>query len=94
MTLVRWAPTAQRDIGQIATRLVEIDPSLARDTVVAIRASSWRLADYPLSGPAIGVGELRKFTVGRLPYVLVYRVVGGFVEIARVRHAHEDWAPR
>ena len=35
----------------------------------------------------------RKFAVRGTPYILVYRIVSGAIEILRVRHNREDWRP-
>jgi toxin ParE1/3/4 len=93
VTPVFWTTPARRDIDRIAADLADIDPAVASATIVAIRASSWRLRDFPLSAPAVGHAGLRKLSVTGAPYLLLYRVRDGSVEIIRVRHARENWLP-
>lgn len=94
MTPLSWSPTSRRDIARIAAWLSTIDTEIARTTIRSIRESGWRLREFPLSGPAAGTAGFRKLIVGGTPYLLVYRVREGGIEIIRVRHAREDWAPR
>ncbi|MBC7520291.1 MAG: type II toxin-antitoxin system RelE/ParE family toxin [Sandarakinorhabdus sp.] len=94
MTPLSWSPASRRDIARIAAWLSTIDADVARTTVRTIRESSWRLREYPLSGPAAGTTGYRKLIVNGTPYLLVYRLHAGGVEIIRVRHAHENWSPR
>lgn len=91
MTPVLWTIPARRDIDRIAATLAEIDPAVAHATIIAIRASSWRLREFPLSAPASGQAGLRKLSVIGAPYLLLYRVRDESVQILRVRHAREDW---
>ena len=50
-----------------------------------------RLLDFPHSAPAIGNSRLRKLSILRFDYVVLYEVAVDTVLILRVRHAHEDW---
>jgi plasmid stabilization system protein ParE len=94
VTPLSWSLPSQRDIARIARQLGDIDKTLAGQMITKIRASSWRLREFPLPAPQIGGSRLRKLVVTGAPYVLVYEVIDERVIIARVRHAHEDWSPR
>lgn len=94
MTPLIWSPTSQRDIARIADWLEERNGAGAPEIIARIRESSWRLREFPLSGPKIDKIGARKLSVPGTHYLLIYRLRAGFVEISRVRHAHEDWSPR
>jgi toxin ParE1/3/4 len=94
VTPLIWSPTSQRDIARIADWLEESDGAVAPEIIARIRESSWRLREFPLSGPKIDETGARKLSVPGTHYWLIYRLRAGFVEISRVRHAHEDWSPR
>jgi toxin ParE1/3/4 len=49
------------------------------------------LLDYPQLGQPAGLLELRKWAVRRTPFILLYRVLGTDLEVARVVHAASDW---
>ncbi|GGE17268.1 hypothetical protein GCM10011529_24740 [Polymorphobacter glacialis] len=94
MTLLRWAPRSLRDIRRIEIYLDSVEPVLAGRIIAEIERRTDQLVAFPLSGPAIGEGRYRKLTITRFNYIIVYRVVGEWVEVVRVRHAHVDWLSR
>ena len=94
MRLLVWAPSALRDIKDIEAWLDGIDPGLAGRIIDEIENCAERLLEFPWSGPAIGKSPFRKLSITRFYYLLFYQVTVEHVEIARVRHTHEDWSPR
>jgi plasmid stabilization system protein ParE len=79
---------------EFADWLGKVDADLARATVARIRASSWRLRQFPLSAPEIDHSGRRKLIVAGTAYLIVYRLRGGVIEFSRVHHEREDWAAR
>ena len=64
-------------------------------TVIAERVwnAAQRLGQFPKMG-RVGFDEAtREWPVTRAPYLIVYRVSGGQVEILRVWHTSQDWRP-
>lgn len=94
MRQLRWAPQSRRDIRRIELWLDQIDPRIAGRITDEIENKVEQLIDFPFLGPPVGSGRYRKLAVTRFDYIVLYRVEAGTVEIARVRHAHEDWLPR
>lgn len=94
MTLLVWAPSAQRDIRRIELWLDKIDPRLAGRIVNEIERRAEQFLVFPLSGPSADRGPYRKLAIARFNYIVAYSELGNTVEIVRVRHAREDWLPR
>lgn len=90
MPRLTWSPAARRDLHAIDAFLLERDARAAVRTLQAIRASAGRLLDYPRIGRALDE-PFRVLGVRGTPYLLVYRLRGGEVEIIRIRHSRENW---
>lgn len=85
-----WSPSSLRDLQAIDAFLGERNDAAAARILRAIRTSADRLRDYPRIGR--GLDEpFRALSVRTTPYLLIYRLRGGDVEIVRVRHASENW---
>lgn len=91
MKRLRWATLALDDLEQLRDYLRLRDPAAARRVVEAVRERAKLLKQHPMAGPPLDIGEARKLSVGRYPYLLVYRVSDGEVTILRVHHAAEAW---
>jgi toxin ParE1/3/4 len=88
---IQWSPPALEDLRRIVAHYLNIDPELAVRIAEAIRQAPDRLLDRPRLGAPLGYGELRKWSVGRLPYVILYRVEGDTIGIVRVYHHAQNW---
>jgi plasmid stabilization system protein ParE len=88
-----WTEPSLADLASIDRWLsLHADPDIAVDQLQKIRARARRLRDFPASGEQVGT-ERRSVPVQRTPYILVYRVKGGEIEILRVHHYRQDWRP-
>jgi plasmid stabilization system protein ParE len=59
--------------------------------VLAIRTATTRLQEFPASGRNGTVSGTREIVIPNLPYLVVYRVAGGEVQIIRVFHTATEW---
>lgn len=91
MIEVRWSLGAQDDLADIASYYDEIDPDLTDRMLARIVAAPDPLRRHPEAGPEIEMLALRKWRIKRTPYLLIYRLVEGRIEIARVIHSARDW---
>ncbi|MBV8686303.1 MAG: type II toxin-antitoxin system RelE/ParE family toxin [Alphaproteobacteria bacterium] len=91
---LRWALRAREDIIDIAEFYEPVAAGLADSLLDKIAEAPLILLDHPNLGTPAGRGRYRKWTVRGTPFVLIYRVRGSYIEIARVRHAASDWRPR
>lgn len=88
-----WSEASLRDIVGIDAFLADENPVAAARIVRAIKATALRLVDFPRIGR--GLDEpFRVFGVRTTPYLIIYRLRHGEIEIVRVRHASENWFPR
>lgn len=90
MTPLDISPTAEGDLDIIFEWIARDDPDAAARHVRGLVAATWRLAEYPESGPArpdVGEGA-RSLTVGR--YLVLYRIGAEAVEVVRFVHGSQD----
>ena len=85
-----WSPSSLRDLHDIDAFLSERNDAAAARILRAIRHAAERLLDYPRIGPGID-DPFRILSVRTTPYIMVYRLKGPDIEIARIRHASENW---
>ena len=85
-----WSEASLRDIRDIDEFLMADNPMAAARIAKAIRATVLRLVDYPRIGRALNE-KFRVLGVRTTPYLIIYRLRDGALEIARVRHASENW---
>jgi plasmid stabilization system protein ParE len=85
-----WSPSSLDDLKTIDLYLKPLDGAAAGRMLRAIRATADRLRDYPRIGRALEQ-RFRVLGVRTTPYLLIYRIVGGGIEIVRIRHAREGW---
>ena len=90
MSRLIWSPRSGLDPAEIDAFLSKFDPAAAAKVLRGIQSAAGRLADYPRLGQALNE-TLRVIGVRGTSYLILYRVRGGVVEIARVRHSREDW---
>ncbi|MBY0304122.1 MAG: type II toxin-antitoxin system RelE/ParE family toxin [Sphingomonas sp.] len=85
-----WSEASLRDIGGINDFLTKENPQAAARIASGIKSTVLRLLDYPRVGRALGE-RFRVLGVRTTPYVIIYRLRDGDVEIARIRHGSENW---
>lgn len=89
--LIRWAESAQRDIGTILKYFIELDEKdVGQRLVNRIFGVVELLAKFPNSGRPGQVEGTRELVIPDQPYILVYTVTE-YVEIARVLHSKQKW---
>jgi plasmid stabilization system protein ParE len=84
---LRYTRRAQRDISQILTYLEGRSPAGSEHVVASLQASLNFIAEYPLGGKRTRNPTLFVKIVSDYPYKIFYRLRGGAIEIAHVRHA-------
>ena len=90
MPRLTWSPSARGDLKGIDAFLAERDAAAAVRILRAIRITAERLRDYPQIGRALDE-PFRVLGVRGTPYLIIYRLREGEVEIVRLRHARESW---
>jgi addiction module RelE/StbE family toxin len=88
---VRWAPRAVTDLERIFNFLEQSNPAAALRAVETIYNAAGSLETFPERGRVSRRPGARELLCAPWPYIVVYRVAGETVEIARVWHAAQDW---
>jgi addiction module RelE/StbE family toxin len=87
---VVWLPSARRDLRNLRAYIEADRPRTARAVVLRILDATDALGAFPERGRRGQVPETRELVVPRLPYVVVYWIRGGRVEVLRVLHGAQD----
>ncbi len=89
---VRWLHLALQDLSGIAKYLSQHGDNAANDVAEHIWQAGLSLADMPSRGRAGRVPATRELVLTKYPYVLVYRVEDGKVQILRIIHTSRQYA--
>lgn len=84
---VRWQLTAVSDLTNIHDYIAERNPQAARGVVTRVLHSVRRLETFPQSGRSGRARGTREIVVPNLPYIVVYTLSAGDVDIIAVFHA-------
>ena len=82
----RWTPEAAADL-EIADYLREHRPELTRSTARRLYDSVNSLKISPLCGRPGRMGGTRELILAPLPYIVVYRVASGAIEVLHIDHS-------
>jgi addiction module RelE/StbE family toxin len=85
-----WSPSSRCDLASIDAYLTDKNDAAAARILRAIRATATRLLDHPHIGRGVDA-PFRALGVRTTPYLLIYRLSDGDVEIIRIRHGRENW---
>jgi len=78
-------------LEQISNYLKEHYSSLAHATALKLYNGAQSLRKFPRRGRIGQLAGTRELVMAPLPYIIVYRVEGQTVQIARVVHSSENW---
>lgn len=88
---IRWTTAAADDSESIFNYLRGNHPHQARSTIVEIRDIVRSLKQFPFRGRKGNAEGTRELPHAQLPYIVVYRVSGDFIEIPHIWHGAQDW---
>lgn len=88
-----WSVAALQDLEHHFDWLDQRDRRLADRITGDVVAKACGLVENPLTGSPLDTGGLRKSLIAGTKFLIVYRYRKGIVEIARIRHASENWRP-
>lgn len=83
---LRWLRSGSESLRRHVAYIALDNPQAARQVRHTIRDCVLRLCEFPESGRAGGIAGTRELVVTGLPYVVVYRISSGTVEILLVLH--------
>ena len=82
---------ALRDLERIERYWVPRDPPLYRDLTEALERALDFLLDTPFAGSMVEKSNVRKWRIGRTPFLLFYRIKPDLLFVTRIRHQHQNW---
>ena len=88
---LRWTKHAERDLDEIASFIGQESPAAARVVLELIDHVEATLPGRPAIGRPGRVLGTRELVIGRLPYIVPYRVREKDIEILRVLHTSRRW---
>jgi addiction module RelE/StbE family toxin len=89
---IRWSSLAAEDLERICERIERDNPDAARRVARTIYERCASLQAFPNRGrSSIRIAGRRELVFPPLPYIVVYQVTQGTVEISRVFHGAQDW---
>jgi addiction module RelE/StbE family toxin len=88
---IRWSPEAADDLERIVRHIQKDKPAAAREVADIIYRAVTSLKDSPLRGRIGRIAGSRELVFAPLPYIAVYRVKEGMVEVSRIYHGAQDW---
>ncbi len=88
---VRWTTAAARDLENIADYLFEKTPENAARLIREICDAVFALRIYPNRGRPGKKSGTRELVLPALPYIVVYKVTGDVLHIARILHGAQQW---
>ena len=88
---IRWSPEAADDFESAIRRILQDNPSNAQRVAQIIYNRIAALTTFPNRGRAGRVEGTRELVIVPLPFIAVYRVKDGFVEIVRLIHGAQEW---
>lgn len=91
MTKILWSRLAVQDLDSIADHYADIAPDFTVRIEDALLAAADFLRDAPGAGSVFGSAGVRKWSLARLPYVILYRSDATGIAILRIHHARQNW---
>lgn len=88
---IRWTRLAARRLEDVGTFIAADNPTAAAEVVGALWDGVQLLATMPHMGRPGRLHKTREWVLSGTPYVVVYRVKQGHVEVLTILHAAMAW---
>ena len=88
---VRWSTKAAEDLARIVERIQDDNPAAAQRVAQTIFDGVASLREMPNRGRMGRVEHTRELVFSPWPYIAVYEIIDGRVQILRIRHAAQNW---
>lgn len=88
---LRWLQTAIETRDAQLDYIAEENPKAAIELGDRLDELIDQLRDYPELGRAGRVTGTRELVITRTPFIVVYRIADGGVEVLRILHGSQQW---
>jgi toxin ParE1/3/4 len=89
-----WTSEAAADLDNLVRHVAQDNLAAALRAEDRLIAAVERLQRFPASGRVGRWGATRELVVTHSPYVVIYRVRSGAVEVLRILHGAQEWPPK
>lgn len=86
-----WSRAALTDLAAIRRYIARDNPTAAQNVASRLLQSAESLSLHPNKGRIGDLHNTRELVIPGLPYLMVYKVSAGRVEIVRVIHTARQW---
>ena len=88
-----WSPLARRRLQEIRDYIAKDKPVAAEKLAIRIVAAVQALRKYSYIGRAGADPEIRELVIGKIPYIVLYKVRGSVVTINTMWHGAQKREP-
>jgi len=88
---LEWTCPAINDLKSASDYVAKDNPRAAKHMAERVREAVEYLADYPNMGRPGRVAQTRELVISGTPFIAVYWVTGGIVQILRILHHARRW---
>lgn len=88
---LRWLVIADDELTRIVQEIAQHNPNAADNLEHRVHKFVQHLSEFPDAGRSGRVNGTRELVISDYPYIVVYRIKDGSVEILGVRHAARQW---
>ena len=89
---VKWTRRALREQDEAFEWIVTENPKAAGEVIERVHVATRLLADQPRMGRPGRIAGTRELVIARTPYVVVYRIAAGNLDILAVIHHARNWS--
>lgn len=86
-----FSVAALQDLEGIERYWVPRDAALYQDLTEALESALEFLLATPFAGSMVEKSSVRKWRIGRTPFLLFYRIKPDLLFVTRIRHQHQNW---
>lgn len=91
---VRWSDEAKARVKEIYDYIAQDNRKAAEQTLERVLLAVDQLEHFPLVGRTGRVAGTRELVIASTPYLAVYRVKRGEVQVLTVAHGAQSWPTR
>lgn len=89
--MVKWTTPAMRDLAAQLDFIAQDNPHASQAIAIAIKKAVENLNAFPRLGREGARQGTLELVLPHLPFICVYRIIEGNVEILRLLHAKMKW---
>lgn len=88
---IKWTTGTSQNLHQIEKYIAQGNSDAAIDIILKIIKSVELLVDNPAMGKVGRLFDTRELIIGGTPFIVVYRIKSGQIEVLRVLHSAMKW---